>query len=217
MSQMETVSWTADTFYLILLNRSHGITVFYHNLVSCFAHILLIFVFLPTTLAENLLLYSKMTDAIAEARAKMIAKRFGGSTVSTGGKGSVRRKKKASNRTSASQSDAKLGVALKKLGATNIPGIEEVNFFKDDGNIINFVNPRVQASIQSNTFVISGPNETKSLQEMLPSIVSQLGMDNIAQLQNIAAQAGGAAPVEADDDDDVPDLVEGNFEEVSEK
>jgi nascent polypeptide-associated complex subunit beta len=158
-----------------------------------------------------------MTDAIAEARAKMIAKRFGGSTVSTGGKGSVRRKKKATNRTSASQSDAKLGVALKKLGATNIPGIEEVNFFKDDGNIIHFVNPRVQASIQSNTFVISGPNETKTLQELLPSIVSQLGMDNIAQLQNLAAQAGGAVPVEDDDDDDVPDLVEGNFEEVSEK
>jgi nascent polypeptide-associated complex subunit beta len=168
-------------------------------------------------IGEKLLHKLKMTDAIAEARAKMIAKRFGGTTVSTGGKGSVRRKKKASNRTSASQSDAKLSVALKKLGATNIPGIEEVNFFKDDGNIINFVNPRVQASIQSNTFVISGPNQTKSLQEMLPSIVSQLGMDNIAQLQNIAAQAGGAVTGEADDDDDVPDLVEGNFEDVSEK
>ncbi len=161
-----------------------------------------------------------MTDAdIAEARAKMIAKRFGGASVSTGGKGTVRRKKKTTSRSSTAQSDAKLGAALKKLGATNIPGIEEVNFFKDDGNVVHFVNPRVQASIQANTYIISGPNETKPLQDLLPSIISQLGMENIAQLQNFAASAGGAgaAPeVVEDDDDDVPDLVDGNFEEVSE-
>lgn len=163
-----------------------------------------------------------MTDALAEARKKMIAKRFGGKTASTGGKGTVRRKKKASSRSSAAQSDAKLGVALKKLGATNIPGIEEVNFFMEDGQVIHFVNPRVQASIGANTYIISGPNETKPLQELLPSIVSQLGMDNIAQLQQLAgaAAAGGAPAVDAgddDDDDEVPDLVEGNFEEVSEE
>mmetsp|Transcript_5579 Transcript_5579/g.6441 ORF Transcript_5579/g.6441 Transcript_5579/m.6441 type:complete len:166 (+) Transcript_5579:90-587(+) len=164
-----------------------------------------------------------MTDAeIAAARAKMIAKRFGGSSSSTGGKGSVRRKKKSNSRSSSAQSDAKLGVALKKLGATNIPGIEEVNFFKEDGNVIHFENPRVQAAIQANTYIISGPNEEKPLQDLLPSIVSQLGMDNIAQLQNFAAQAAGgegAVPTveEDDDDDDVPDLVEGNFEEVSEE
>ena len=56
------------------------------------------------------------------------------------------------------------------------------------------------------------------MQEPLPSIVSQLGMDNISQLQSMAAQAGaaGAEAVAEEDDDDVPDLVEGNFEEVSE-
>ncbi len=163
-----------------------------------------------------------MTDAeLAEARAKMIAKRFGGASVSTGGKGTVRRKKKTTSRSSSAQSDAKLGAALKKLNATNIPGIEEVNFFKEDGKVIHFVNPRVQASIQANTYVISGPNDTKPLSDLLPSIVSQLGMDNISQLQNMipsAAAAGAAAAPEEveDDDDDVPDLVEGNFEEVSE-
>jgi nascent polypeptide-associated complex subunit beta len=163
----------------------------------------------------------KMTDDIATARAAMIAKRFGGNSAKSGGKGAVRRNKKGSNRSSSAQSDAKLGVALKKLGATNIPQIEEVNFFKEDGDVIHFVNPRVQAAIQSNTYVISGPNETKPLQELLPSLVSQLGMDNIAQLQNFAAAAGAgaAAPevVEDDDNDEVPDLVDGNFEEVSEE
>ena len=163
---------------------------------------------------------------MAEARAKMIAKRFGGASSSTGGKGTVRRKKKSSSRGSSAQSDVKLTAALKKLGATNIPGIEEVNLFKEDGKVIHFVNPKVQASIQANTYIVSGPSDTKPLQELLPSIVSQLGMDNIAQLQSaMAGQAGmagaGGMPSVAegddDDDDDVPDLVDGNFEEVSEK
>jgi nascent polypeptide-associated complex subunit beta len=169
-----------------------------------------------------------MTDAdvMAEARAKMIAKRFGGATTtSTGGKGSIRRKKKVATRSAAAQSDAKLSTTLKKLGATNIPGIEEVNLFKEDGKVIHFVNPKVQASIAANTYIISGPSETKPLQELLPSIVSQLGMDNLSQLQSMAAQAGATSQVPSmgaagggddDDDDDVPDLVEGNFEEVSE-
>jgi len=158
-------------------------------------------------------------DEIVAAREKMIQKRFGGISVSTGGKGTVRRKKKVASRSSAAQSDVKLGAALKKLGATNIPGIEEVNFFKEDGKVIHFVNPKVQASIAANTYIISGPSETKPLQELLPSIVSQLGMDNLSQLQSIAqsAQASGAVVEEEDDDDDVPDLVEGNFEEVSEE
>lgn len=142
------------------------------------------------------------------------------------GKGTVRRKKKVASRSAAAQSDAKLSTTLKKLGATNIPGIEEVNLFKEDGKVIHFMNPKVQASIAANTYIVSGPSETKPLQELLPSIVSQLGMDNLSQLQNMAAQAtnqgGGAAanvPVtvaEEEEDDDVPDLVEGNFEEVSE-
>jgi nascent polypeptide-associated complex subunit beta len=176
-----------------------------------------------------------MTESaeIAEARAKMIAKRFGGAAgaaTATGGKGSVRRKKKVSTRSGTAQSDAKLNTTLKKLGATNIPGIEEVNFFKEDGKVIHFKNPKVQASVHANTYIISGPSETKPLQELLPGIVSQLGMENFAALQGMAGagMGGGGMPGgvgsasipegdEDDDDDDVPDLVEGNFEEVSEK
>jgi len=175
-----------------------------------------------------------MTDADLEAaRKKMIAARFGGNannTSQTGGKGSARRKKKVKSRSAAAQSDAKLGTTLNKLGATNIPGIEEVNFFKEDGKVIHFKNPKVQASIAANTYIISGASETKPLQELLPGIVSQLGMEdvNLQALQNMAAQQqqqGGIGGIpegnneeeDDDDDDDVPDLVEGNFEEVSEK
>ena len=120
-------------------------------------------------------------DVIA-AREKMIARRFGGAQQSrTGGKGSIRRKKKTVHKTATSD-DKKLGSTLKKLGVTNIPAIEEVNLFTADGKVIHFSNPKggfspraqfntpfkshwypriVQASIAANTYVVSGPNESK--------------------------------------------------------
>ncbi len=61
--------------------------------------------------------------------------------VRTGGKGSVRRKKKAVHRQTATD-DKKLQSTLKRLGVNNIPGIEEVNLFKDDGSVIHFSNPK---------------------------------------------------------------------------
>ena len=159
-----------------------------------------------------------MADDIAAARAKLAAK-F--SNVRTGGKGSVRRKKKAVHKTTTSD-DKKLSTTLKKLGLTNIPAIEEVNLFKEDGQVIHFVNPKVQASITANTYAVSGHCETKSLQELIPGIINQLGPDNLANLKQIADQYSAAAAnrnnaqVDDDDDDDVPDLIE-NFEEVSQK
>jgi len=43
--------------------------------------------------------------------------------------------------------DKKLQSNLKKLSVTNIPGIEEVNMIKEDGTVIHFNNPKVQASV----------------------------------------------------------------------
>jgi len=133
--------------------------------------------------------------ATEEARQRMIAKRFGGQTnVRTGGKGSVRRKKKAVHKTS-STDDKKLTTTLKKLGVNQIPGIEEVNIFRDNGEVIHFANPKVQASINSNTYVVSGTAETKRLQDMLPGVLSQLGPDMLNSLKSIgSAGAGGANP-----------------------
>lgn len=45
---------------------------------------------------------------------------------------------------------------------------------KDDGTVIHFNNPKVQASLAANTFAISGHAENKQLAEMLPSIINQL-------------------------------------------
>lgn len=35
-----------------------------------------------------------------------------------------------------------MNTTLKKLGVTNIPGIEEANMFKESGEVIHFKNPK---------------------------------------------------------------------------
>merc|ERR1711907_54481 len=114
---------------------------------------------------------------------------------------------------SSSSDDKRLQNTLKRLGVNNIPAIEEVNLFKDNGTVIHFTNPKVQASIAANTYVISGHAETKKLQDLLPGIINQLGPDNLANLKKIAESYSNKKDGE-DGDEDVPDLVE-NFEEAS--
>eukprot|EP00808_Paulinella_micropora_P028524 g70555.t1 len=132
-----------------------------------------------------------------------------------GGKGSVRRKKKAVRKTTTSD-DKRLKSQLQKLNVRDIPAIEEVNLFKEDGTVVHFQGPKVQASIAANTYVIMGAAETKKLQDLLPGIVSQLGPDNLEDLKKIYQDLPQAAVGADEDDDDVPELVE-NFEEVAGK
>uniref|UniRef100_A0A3B4TW50 Transcription factor BTF3 n=1 Tax=Seriola dumerili TaxID=41447 RepID=A0A3B4TW50_SERDU len=107
--------------------------------------------------------------------------------VRIGGKGTARRKKKVVHKT-ATADDKKLQGSLKKLAVNNIAGIEEVNMIKDDGTVIHFNNPKVQASLSANTFAITGHAETKQLTEMLPGILSQLGADSLSSLRKLAEQ-----------------------------
>ncbi|XP_074564855.1 basic transcription factor 3-like [Curcuma longa] len=143
--------------------------------------------------------------------------------VRTGGKGSMRRKKKAVHKNPTTD-DKKLQSALRRIGVNTIPSIEEVNIFKDDV-VIQFLNPKVQASIAANTWVVSGSPQTKKLQDLLPTIINQLGPDNLENLRRLAEQfqkqapdaAGAAAKVE-EEDDDVPELVPGEtFEQAAEE
>jgi len=140
-------------------------------------------------------------------------------TTRTGGKGSVRRKHKAA-RKNATVDDKRLKTTLNKLNVRDIPAIEEVNLFKNDGNVIHFANPKVQASIAANTYVVSGNAETKKLQELLPGIINQLGPDNLEDLKKIYASYSATGGMKgkgagADDgDDEVPDLID-NFEAVA--
>ena len=108
------------------------------------------------------------------------------SQVRIGGKGTQRRKKKVVHKTNTD--DKKLQNSLKKLAVNAIPGIEEVHMIKDDGNVIHFNNPKVQASLPANTFAITGHAETKQVTDLVPRILN--------------------SEVKNSDEDDVPELVE---------
>merc|ERR1719427_1384619 len=144
-------------------------------------------------------------------------------SVRIGGKGTVRRKKKIVHNT-ATTDDKKLQSTLKKLSVNTIPGIEEVNMIKDDGTVIHFNNPKVQASPSANTFAVTGHGENKMLTEMLPSILNQLGAEGIGNLRKLAEKLPKNSSVieeslaanEGNDvnEDDVPELTD-NFDEPS--
>lgn len=93
---------------------------------------------------------------------------------------------------------------------------------KDDGTVIHFNNPKVQASLSANTFAITGHAEGKPITEMLVEILSQLGADSLTSLGKLAEQfprqvldRKAPKPEDIDEEDNgVPDLVE-NFDEAS--
>ncbi|GFN95181.1 transcription factor btf3 [Plakobranchus ocellatus] len=139
--------------------------------------------------------------------------------VRIGGKGTARRKKKVIHRT-ATTDDKKMQYSLKKLSVNSIPGIEEVNMMKEDGQVIHFNNPKVQASLAANTFAITGLAENKEMSDLLPGILNQLGAESLSSLKKLASTVANAGDsnkqttADVDDDEDVPDLVE-NFDEAS--
>ncbi|WVQ83469.1 nascent polypeptide-associated complex subunit beta [Cryptococcus sp. DSM 104549] len=153
--------------------------------------------------------------------------------VRIGGKGTPRRKVVKKSVTASQGDDRKLQAALKKLGVQPITGVEEVNMFKEDGNVLHFGAPRVQvhAALPSNTLAVYGPGQVKELTELVPGILNQLGPDSLANLRKLAesyqsmtarqaAAAGAAGGAEdkkdGEADDEIPDLVE-NFDEADVK
>mmetsp|Transcript_347 Transcript_347/g.474 ORF Transcript_347/g.474 Transcript_347/m.474 type:complete len:169 (+) Transcript_347:57-563(+) len=157
---------------------------------------------------------SEDVPADVQAARDKLKERF--SSVRVGGEGTVRRKKKKVQ-ASRGADEKQLQAQLKRLGVNNIPGVEEVNMFKDDGTVIHFATPKVQASVSANTYTVTGHGETKRLEELLPGIINQLGPDNLMNLKRIAemhAASEGNNAVAAGDDDDIPDIGE-NFEDVS--
>ncbi|KAF7731265.1 Nascent polypeptide-associated complex subunit beta [Apophysomyces ossiformis] len=132
--------------------------------------------------------------------------------VRIGGKGTPRRKVKKQTKTTGGD-DRKLQAALQKLGVQPIAGVDEVNMFKDDGKVLHFAAPKVQAAVNANTFAIHGRSSEKDLTELVPNILHQLGPDSLASLRKLAEAYQAAQGGSADDDEEIPDLVE-SFEKA---
>ncbi|ESW97342.1 hypothetical protein KL921_001001 [Ogataea angusta] len=113
---------------------------------------------------------------------------------------------------SAEADDTQLQNTLKKLNAEVLTGIEEANFFKEDGKVLHFNRVGVQAAAAYNTYTFSGFAQEKTLPELIPNILPQLGAENLSMLQKLAEQfqgsQAGAAPA-AKEEEDVPELTEG--------
>jgi len=161
---------------------------------------------------------------IEEARQKMIAKRFGGNKdgAQSGGKGSMRRKKKVVHKQVGEESK-KLDAQLKKMNLQPLGQIDETNFICDNGAVYHFDKPKVTANIQQKTFVIQSNHEPeiKTLEKCGPEILPQLGPEYLRNLQEFAKQVqqqqasklgkdGIPETVEEEDDDndDPPPLEE---------
>lgn len=79
----------------------------------------------------------------------------------------------------------------------------------------------VHASVPANTFAIYGNGEDKELTELVPGILNQLGPDSLASLRKLAESyqslqksGEGEEGKKDEDDDEIPDLVEGaSFED----
>lgn len=154
------------------------------------------------------------------ARAKL-AEKFGDNS-RTGGKGTQRRKKKTVHKNQLTD-DKKLKTVIKKYNFHPLNDISEVNMFKDDGTIMNFKSPEVLASIPSNTVVVMGKSETKSVKDLLPDIIQHLGPKQFETLKEImkgmkkpGKEGDSIKEAANEEDDEVPNLVGGaNFEEAS--
>ena len=119
----------------------------------------------------------------------------------------MRRKKKAVHKT-ATTDDKKLQSTLKRLNVNSIPGIDEVNIFRSDMSVLHFQSPKVQASITANTYVVVGTPQSRKVEEMLPSIITQLGQENLLKLQGMAQAQLNKAGVN-------PEQVVGQLPKVS--
>ncbi|CAD2212909.1 nascent polypeptide-associated complex subunit beta [Angomonas deanei] len=84
--------------------------------------------------------------------------------VRTGGKGSVRRNKKAHHKSSGE--DRKVTNVLRRLNVNPFDGIDEAVFYRADGTAMHFTKPKVQASMQNQCYVVSGDYAEQTAEEV---------------------------------------------------
>ncbi|KAL6043822.1 Transcription factor BTF3 4 [Balamuthia mandrillaris] len=123
--------------------------------------------------------------------------------VRIGGKGTPRRKHKAKPRAGATN-DRRLQSELGRMGVNELPGIEAVDMFHEDGSVLHFTNPKVQTSGGANMLVVTGRSEKLQFPAGAEGLASQV----------LQAASAAAAAADKGGDDDVPELVE-NFDQSS--
>jgi len=140
-----------------------------------------------------------------------MAEKFGTST-KLGGKGSQRKGKLVVHRSHA-EVDKKISSLIKKTQAKKINDIQEVNIFTDDNNVLHFKKPNFEYSLKEKCSFLTGTPELKTIKELLPNILKQLGPKQFSAVKNLAEELKNQ---ESKKQEEAPELVE-NFEEASKK
>ncbi|SCW03538.1 LAFE_0G12684g1_1 [Lachancea fermentati] len=135
--------------------------------------------------------------------------------------GGIRRKqaKKSGAASGSNKDDTKLQAQLAKMRAVTVDNVEEANFFREDGKVLHFNKVGVQVAPQHNTSVFYGIPQEKSLNDLFPSIIPQLGAESINALTQLAAQLQGSQAAQAEgatggekSEADIPELTGQSFE-----
>ncbi|KAK4537944.1 hypothetical protein CDCA_CDCA15G3969 [Cyanidium caldarium] len=149
--------------------------------------------------------------------------------VRVGGKGSMRRKKKISAPHTDTTDEKKLHQTLRKLNVAPLTACEEVLLFKEDGTVLRFGKPKLQANFNSRVCALSGvaPRESnmdevlndRDLVEKLHKLLLPLMLETGYPLPTGEEGGGDAAARDAglgtgsgdadtggDGDEDVPNL-----------
>lgn len=76
----------------------------------------------------------------------------------------------------------------------------------------------MQFSVRENLLSVVGEPQSKEMKDMLPEILKQVGPQQYGFLKDLIDKSGGLggkSAAGADDEDDVPPLVDGNFESAA--
>ena len=118
----------------------------------------------------------------------------------------MRRKVKVVHRTGGTD-EKTLQMTLKKLGATPASEVSVVALVRgDDEDFLCFRRPKLLLNQAANLYAVTGKAEEKPHTELLGLVGGQAAVDAHARMQ---AMEGGD---DSDDDDDVPELVEADFQ-----
>lgn len=101
-----------------------------------------------------------------------------------GGKGTPRRTTQKKSLVPKIVEDKKLSTCLKKLNAHEIHNVESTAMFKEDGEVMHFSKPQVQF-VKGGVWAINGKHENKTILELMPEIIPQLGVEQTETLKQL--------------------------------
>ena len=104
------------------------------------------------------------------------------------------------------QREKELQVNLRELSCESIPSVEEVNLFKSDGTVIQFISPKMEVNTESNTYIVSGDFSVNK--------IDQLQSDIVPQAEDLTPDTDAVTIIDGDDQKDINPLHSNRSEDT---